>query len=493
MPFSPPYPPYDPTDKSGYDTVVKRWPIILTGVVDTLHKASHNLSLQVSAASDADKEDLMKRIEEGKGIIEKVGKLKYEMGRDKPLENIPDDGEPSVALYNAELQALAEDKRNTWFTAPWLFAECYLYRLLRSHFVQTEHWKSYDPFYDQKMNTFQQSGKSIFHIATTMHEIGVGGDDIQSDPEILKVLFNEMIQMCLWGNATDLSLLTHLSQEDIHQLQSVGKEAQAARKKFILCDDEEAVWKHIQTLKDAQFHFVLDNSGFELFTDLVFADFLVTYTPYVAKVVFHPKLIPWFVSDVTPPDFKDTFTTLSDTSFFPISIAHELQSGSDHLEEMISRWKRYLDTGVFSLSVPLDTPLAGTAHSRPAEFWTTPRPYWDMETEAPETFRKSKFQRNSENLYRFLTFANRLTGDIRWPAWTPFAEAIGPLAGAFPLLSLRTNKADVVVGISKEIAEKLDASGEKWRVDGRYVLITPNNHHVHIFDRYALVSFVPKI
>ncbi|KAF8894992.1 hypothetical protein CPB84DRAFT_1837155, partial [Gymnopilus junonius] len=83
MPFSPPYPPYDPTDKSGfsYDTVVKRWPIILTGVVDTLYKASHNLSLQVSAASDADKEDLKKRIEEGKGIIEKVGKLKYEMGR----------------------------------------------------------------------------------------------------------------------------------------------------------------------------------------------------------------------------------------------------------------------------------------------------------------------------------------------------------------------------------------------------------------------------
>lgn len=81
----------------------------------------------------------------------------------------------------------------------------------------------------------------------------------------------------------------------------------------------------------------------------------------------------------------------------------------------------------------------------------------------------------------------RLTGDVRWPAWTPFAEAIGnglpsrrsnvmlilyaqgPLAGAFPLLSLRTNKADVVTGVEKETAERLDASGEKWRVDGRWV------------------------
>lgn len=48
---------------------------------------------------------------------------------------------------------------------------------------------------------------------------------------------------------------------------------------------------------------------------------------------------------------------------------------------------------------------------------------------------------------------------------TPWCS--GPLAGSFPLLSLRTNKADVVVGVDKGIVEKLDESGEKWRVDGR--------------------------
>lgn len=81
----------------------------------------------------------------------------------------------------------------------------------------------------------------------------------------------------------------------------------------------------------------------------------------------------------------------------------------------------------------------------------------------------------------------RLTGDVRWPAWTSFVEAIGegpqscfrdamlilfiqgPLAGSFPLLSLRTNKADVVTGVERETAERLDASSEKWRVDGRWV------------------------
>jgi hypothetical protein len=63
---------------------------------------------------------------------------------------------------------------------------------------------------------------------------------------------------------------------------------------------------------------------------------------------------------------------------------------------------------------------------------------------------------------------SRLTGDIKWPAWTPFAESLRALAEAFPILSLRTNKADVVVGVDRAVAEELDAkAGNKWRIDGR--------------------------
>jgi hypothetical protein len=35
-------------------------------------------------------------------------------------------------------------------------------------------------------------------------------------------------------------------------------------------------------------------------------------------------------------------------------------------------------------------------------------------------------------------------------------------------LSLRTNKADVVVGVPRPVADALDAREEKWRVNGRY-------------------------
>ncbi|KAJ7656673.1 DUF89 domain-containing protein [Mycena rosella] len=509
--FEAPYPPYDPTDPAGfsYTTVVHRWPVIITGVIDRLHRLSHDLCLEVDATDDeAEKASLKLHIEEAKGIIGQISKLKYEMGRNYIIQPIPSDGEPAD-MYNSELERLAADDKNKWFTAPWLFAECYLYRLLRSFFVQTTQWSSFDPFSSKKSDTFKQSGKAIYQIAKTMQEFEKEHAKLESDPENLGVLFKEMIQMCLWlivlfyfaiaradvmkgkrnrifvllsvlgqplKTFKDLSLLTHLSSSDIENLQIVGKEAQAAREEFILRDDQEKVWSHMKSLTNARVDFVLDNvaltvtsaAGFEvvLFTDLVLADFLVTYTPHVSTVVFHPKLIPWFVSDVTPIDFVETINGLLDPSFLPAPEGMDVE----HLRNMVERWKRYVDEGIFALSVPTATPLGGGSSGALAEFWTSPAPYWDMQIHAPQLWSALK----GSNLVIFKGDLNyrKLTGDVQWPAWTPFSTALGPLAGSFPLLSLRTNKADVVVGVEREIAERLDGSGSKWRVDGRYALIS---------------------
>ena len=78
---------------------------------------------------------------EGKGIVEGLAKLKYELQHDRQLRytgglkvtvpwtncNSPmvDDGKPDVQAYNNELEAL---NNPTWFSVPWLYAECYLYR-----------------------------------------------------------------------------------------------------------------------------------------------------------------------------------------------------------------------------------------------------------------------------------------------------------------------------------------------------------------------------
>lgn len=436
--------------------------MILTKVIDHIYRTNHDIQVgSLTLSTEAEQ-----RVAEGKVIIETISKLKYEMGRDKALEPISDDRESHVELYNYELAELKKVAKDTWFTAPWLFAECYLYRLIRSYFSQTRQWKNQDPFVSQKNETFQKSSVAIYQLATSMHELEAEKDLIASDPDKLSVLFKEMIQMCLWGNATDLSLLTHMTAEDISQLQTVGREAQESRQKFILRDDQDKVWTYVQTLKDARIDLVLDNAGFELFTDFVFADFLVTYTPYVSKVVFHPKLIPWFVSDVTPPDVVSTIECLLDPAFFSSSGS----PSADHLQHIVSRWSSYISNGTFSLSVSTETPLGGDGGSSLAEFWTTPYPYWDMQSRDPKLWNELK----DSALVVFKGDLNyrKLTGDVKWPASTPFETAIGPLGGSFPILSLRTNKADIAVGLDQSVVDQLDKSDEKWRIDGRYALVS---------------------
>ncbi|KAI9435580.1 DUF89 domain-containing protein [Lactarius indigo] len=386
---------------SSYETVVKRWPVILTSVIDSVYSVNHELTNLPDKAA---------KLEEGKALIATIGRLKYEMARDRPLEPIPADGEALIEEYNEEL--------NTWFTAPWLYAE---YRLLRSFFATTQHWKT---------------GTAVQKLAATLAELESEKDIVADDPQKLQVL----VPRDGTNVSMDLSLLTNMTPEDIGHLQTIGRDAQNARK-------ETPAWQHITTLKGARIDF--------LFTDLVFADFLVSHTPYVSKVVFHPKSIPWFVSDVTPPDF----TALLDSSVLPRGPAPE------HLERAIARWNVYLASGTFALSVARDAPIG--ASDEAFNFWTSPWPYWDMRVRAPGVWNALR----ESGLVIFKTYV-RLTGDVQWPVDTSFETAVGPLAYAFPLLSLRTNKADVVVGVPRSVADALDARGEKWRVNGRYALVS---------------------
>jgi hypothetical protein len=78
---------------------------------------------------------------------------------------------------------------------------------------------------------------------------------------------------------------------------------------------------------------------------------------------------------------------------------------------------------------------------------------------------------------------------IEWSS--NFLLCQGPLAGCFPLLSLRTCKADVVVGIDQETANHLDRSEEKWRVNGRSVSTGLGEPPTQLLARYALISFSP--
>lgn len=187
--------------------------------------------------------------------------------------------------------------------------------------------------------------------------------------------------MCLWGNSTDLSLLIDMTEEDIKRLQSTGGDALAATEKNILGNDSSKLWDLVSTMKGARigglfFHsslylnkereglslerrrscrgfqssrtplltrrtfpsfvpdFVLDNAGFELYCDFVYADWLIQ-SGTCSEVRFHGKTLPWFVSDVTRKDFNWLLNTCVYGQLFPNSSDEELES----LRVMGRRWK----------------------------------------------------------------------------------------------------------------------------------------------------------
>ena len=55
----------------------------------------------------------------------------------------------------------------TWFKAPWLYTECYVYRRIREAMLSCESGlRDFDPFEQSKLETHQQNEKSVFQLVT---------------------------------------------------------------------------------------------------------------------------------------------------------------------------------------------------------------------------------------------------------------------------------------------------------------------------------------
>jgi uncharacterized protein with ATP-grasp and redox domains len=388
-----------------------------------------------------------------------------------PPSPLEDDGGADITEYNAELEKLGNPK---WFHVPWLFSECYLYRRMHTYFTQTKNWKSYDVFHAQKESTFRSSQAAVVELATRYRQIvgaiGSSGAE-EEEEEKAKLLFMEMSEICLWGNATDLSLLTSLSYEDIQKLQ--GSEARKNSEKNILVNDLPAVF---DTLRKGQkegkterrVDIVLDNAGFELYVDLILAGYLIE-TGLATEVVFHPKDMPWFVSDVLPADFANLLQYLKEPEAFfaPKGDAEDSKEAStpltseqaDDLKALFNSWGTLHADGKLIL--------------RPNQFWTKGGSYWRLpaERELYEDLKSSELVIFKGDLnYR------KLTGDAAWDPTTSFVEAIGPLGGnsGLRVLALRTCKADVVVGLLPGKDEELREDGEvsrKWAWSGKWAVV----------------------
>ena len=66
----------------------------------------------------------------------------------------------------------------------------------------------------------------------------------QANDEVLHLLFKEFIDISLWGNATDLSLLAgNVTLEDIKSVQ--GAEVRKKNEEKILVNDLSQAWKQL--------------------------------------------------------------------------------------------------------------------------------------------------------------------------------------------------------------------------------------------------------
>ena len=104
------------------------------------------------------------------------------------------------------------------------------------------------------MATFRSSRPAVLELAakykqlvTQLEEDKVGTKDPTELEEAERILFMEMCEICLWGNATDLSLLTTLTYDDIQKLQ--GSRARKESEKNIIVNDLPSAYK---ILKEAQ-------------------------------------------------------------------------------------------------------------------------------------------------------------------------------------------------------------------------------------------------
>lgn len=260
-------------------------------------------------------------------------------------------------------------------------------------FSLSKHWKGYDVFARQKMSTFKSSRPAVLELADRYQDLARKAEaDKKGEGEVNKstieieqaekLVFSEMCEICLWGNATDLSLLTSLTYEDIQKLQ--GSQARKASQKNIIVNDLDEAFnvlcKARRERKDSnrRVDIVLDNSGFELFVDLILAGYLLS-SGLATTVVLHPKAIPWFVSDALPKDLDDLLHALSDPQAFytapdesgaqytPLS-----EKEVDEVRFLFHQWTGFLRDGKLVM--------------QPNRFWTAAGSYWRMPSTAPDLF-----------------------------------------------------------------------------------------------------------
>lgn len=203
---------------------------------------------------------------------------------------------------------------------------------------------------------------------------------------------------------------------------------------------------------------ILDNAGYELFTDFCLIEALHSMnilSKSKGNVYFYVKKMPWFVSD----------TNTHDIDWLLNFIDQEL-SGNNYtdLKSLNEKFKKNFSKKHWII----------VEH----DFWTLPHDFSELPTVAPDLY-KTFCQNTDLLIFKGDLNYRKLTGDLRWPVVTPFKTALRKFQPSCALCSLRTIKADVLVGIDVETAKKITTFPDGWQETGSYAVINFLNNKIN--------------
>ncbi|MCX4835828.1 damage-control phosphatase ARMT1 family protein [Streptomyces sp. NBC_01016] len=304
----------------------------------------------------------------------------------------------------------------SWFDAPFLWAESYFYRQLLDavgYFTQGP-WRGVDPF-----RPFKQA-----ELDTPETDAELGAVDRLASVSVAE-RERGLLLGALWGNRADLGFRVTADGDE------PGADTQ------LVADDSDAFWAALPQGGGATVSLVADNAGRELLADLLLVDHLL-HSGRAARVIVQVKPYPYYVSDAMTADVVDCVRRLT-------------RAGGAAAEAGGRIWEAMGD---------------GRLEVRAHPFSCAPLPYADM----PDDLR-AEFAATTLTVLKGDLNYRRLVGDRLWEPTASFAERVA--YWPTPVVALRTLKCDVIVGLEASVRGALDAAEphQKWRVSGAHALV----------------------
>ncbi|EDW74941.1 uncharacterized protein Dwil_GK15629 [Drosophila willistoni] len=399
-----------------YYTFRVRLPSSLATIAAALVKDKDELITEYGADAGADIEQTAAAVTELRQNILNNGPLLPFRGK-----------ETDTDVWNTFLETIDKEKRN-YFSTCWLYAECYMYRKISDIFQSTKSLASYDYFGNQKKTAAKLSLDAMLAVARATRNTARDGDT-----------FRQLIKLNLWGNRCDLSIT---SGKQIKPTGNAFEQITGLEPKLLI-DNTLQIWQAIDGgSKDGIVDIVCDNAGYELYTDLILAEYIID-KGLASKVRFNLKAIPWFISDVMAHDYHWTLQFMAD---------HE----DEVLSELGKKLQRFTEEGKFELS-PLE------------HFWTSPYEFYRMQEVKPELYKR--LQEAQLIIFKGDLNYRKLLGDYSWPDTEAFETC---LRGFRPsnLCTLRTVKADLICGLPEGVSQELFAKDKEWMLTGEYGIIS---------------------